>query len=126
MPRITVALPLALQLLGCVAPANAFILCVSSDGCVDVELARPGTRRCIETACDEGHGIDASHACRDIPILGDAVAPARGPVTGGGLAAVLPAPAPRRDRLAPLAGPSVARVAAPPGVPPRRTIVLQL
>lgn len=126
MPRIPVALTLALQLLGCVAPANALILCVSSDGCVEVELAQPGTRRCVETACDDEHGIDASHACRDIPIVGDAMAPARSPVRDAGLAAVLPAPVPRPERPAVVSVFAVARAAAPPGIPPRRTIVLQL
>jgi hypothetical protein len=127
MARLTVALPLALQLLACVAPANALILCVSDDGCVEVELAQPGTRRCVETDCDDGHAVDASHGCRDIPILGQAIAPARATATlGGGPGALPPAMLPRvAHPTSPIALLS-SGAAAPRDGTARRTVVLQL
>ena len=127
MPRLPLALALTLQLLGCAAPANALILCVSNDGCVALELVEPGTRRCAETGCDDGHAVDASHACRDIPLLGDAMAPARSPVAHGaerGSATL--AVVPRLDRPAAFAALPAAPTPAPPDIAPRRTIVLQL
>ena len=127
MPRLPLALALALQLLGCAAPANALILCVSNDGCVALELVEPGTRRCAETGCDDGHAVDASHGCRDIPLLGDAMAPARSPVAHDGeRSGAMPAVVPRFDRPATFAALPAAPTPAPPDIAPRRTIVLQL
>lgn len=128
MQRAAIALALALQLLGCVAPANAVILCVSNDGCVEIELAQPGTRRCVETTCDDGHGVDpAHHTCRDVPILNAVVASARAVIgDGGGPTAVLPPAAARPDQPAAQLAPPAARATAPASVQRPRTVVLQL
>ena len=127
MPRITVAIALTMQLFMCIAPADAVILCVSNDGCVELELARPGTQRCVETDCDDGHAGTTSHGCRDIPVLGAALATARASAGDhGGAAALLPASTTRLAAPAPLPAAPSAHALAPPPAPPRRTTILQI
>ena len=77
MARTALFVALALQLLGCLAPANAFVICLSNDGCVELEPAAPGAGRCAENTCDEAHAGNTSHTCRDIPIFVDARTPSR-------------------------------------------------
>jgi hypothetical protein len=125
MTRVAVFTALALQLLGCLAPANAFVICLSNDGCVGFEPAVPGASRCAESACVEAHAGDTSHTCRDIPVLVDAGTPSR---------ALVPDHAPLLTaRVAPLhldlpavASPPRNGAAMPRPVAPPRTVVLQL
>ncbi|MBX3026771.1 hypothetical protein KF840_17835 [bacterium] len=126
MFRPTLLLALALQLFAALAPANAVVICVSSDGCVELETAPPGYTRCLEDECDPGHE-DAAHGCRDIPVLVDAVGLRGAPSLDGcgmAFAALVPA---RHARVATAtAAPRRATVAAPDRPAPPRSIVLQL
>jgi hypothetical protein len=123
--RLTLLLAVVLQALSCVGPANAFILCISNDGCIALERAAPGARRCAEEHCDRGHAAP-DHDCRDIPIVIDAANAQSAPVERG--AAVLPALMPARLAAAfePAAAPPVAAAVAPQRAAPPRTVVLQL
>ena len=123
--RFTLVLALALQLFGSLAPANAFVICLSNDGCVELEPAAPGASRCAENDCDEAHAGNSSHSCRDIPILIDAGAPSRGPAVDH--APLLPALMAMPYLILPTgASPPRSRTAVPNGVAPPRTVVLQL
>jgi hypothetical protein len=125
MLRLATITALALQLLGCTAPANAFILCISDDGCVELELAAPGTARCVEEACDDEHA-DQGHGCADIPVLHDAVGPRRAAVNAPAAVAVLIA-APGIFRSLPILTAPAALLPLPAAaVAPRRTVVLQV
>ena len=125
MSRLTLLVALALQLLGSMAPANAFIICVSDDGCVELEPSVPGSTRCAEDDCDNEHA-DASHDCRDIPVLLDAAGLKGIPTVDGNVPPVALGPAGERlvhdaTALVPI------RLAFIPRLPaPRRTVVLQL
>jgi hypothetical protein len=126
MFRFAAIAALALQLLSCVAPANAFILCISDDGCVELELAAPGTARCPEQSCDSEHAGD-DHGCADIPVLHDAFGPLRGAQLDAPIAFAALTALPDLVWLA--AAPPIAAAAdpqPPADLVPRRTIVLQL
>jgi hypothetical protein len=123
--RVTLFLALALQLLGCLAPANAFVICVSNDGCVELEPVVPGASRCAEHTCDEAHAGDASHACRDIPVLVDAGTPSRSLAADRAplLTALVATP---QTVMTAIAAPPRGRTATPRTAAPPRTVVLQL
>lgn len=129
MRRSAFLLALAIQLCCAVTPVDAFLLCVSHDGCVELELAVPGTERCLEVACDTAHAAaGAPHDCRDIPLLAHAFAPGQGASLE--LTAPLPALLPARALL-PAAAPVEhtwrrASTMAPPRAAPHRVVVLQL
>lgn len=125
MFRPAAIVALALQLLGCVAPANAFILCISDDGCVELELAAPGTTRCPEQSCDTAHAGDA-HGCADIPVLHDSLGPARAQSGDWLMPAVLAAPLAVIWRPAPANAPSLPNGAPAAARAAHRTVVLQL
>lgn len=125
MSRFTIVVAVALQLFGCLAPANAFVICVSNDGCVEIEPAASGAARCVEDECDRHHADDPSHGCRDIAVRTDAIGLKTAPTVDGGAAALvaLPPTLGRMDALGsatPISG-AVHRPPAPP-----RTVVLQL
>lgn len=127
MARIATFIALALQLVGCAAPASAFVICISNDGCAEIEPSVPGASRCPEDRCDAPHAGDSSHACRDIPVLADAAGPARiggvGDPAAPALIALTPAPRLAAPAItwAPRIPPAAARGSAAP-----RTVVLQL
>ncbi len=128
MRRPGFLLALAIQLCCAVTPADAFLVCVSDDGCVELELAMPGTERCVEVACDSEHAAAAPHGCRDIPLLAHAFA------AGSAGGADLPGPTPALLPVGPLLpGPAAssgvrphAAHPPPPRVAPHRVVVLQL
>jgi hypothetical protein len=124
MLRLTIVVALALQLFGCIAPANAFVICISNDGCVELEPSVPGASRCAEDVCEQAHG-DLSHACHDIPIFVDAGGPGRGIVANGAPVLIAQASPPAIDLTTsawlPRSRGAAVRAPAPP-----RTIVLQL
>ena len=128
MYRLTLITALALQLFGCLAPANAFVICISNDGCVELEPSVPGASRCPESDCDQAHAGDASHSCRDIPVLWgvcSAGGPARTTIAHHlpVLAVLTTAP---RIALAPAFGVAHVAAAPPRAIAPPRTVVLQL
>lgn len=126
MRRATLLLAIALQMLGGIAPAKALIICISNDGCVQLEPSMAGAGRCAEADCDRGHAT-SDHGCRDIPVVADAVGPKSAPPTGGDTAhppALLPALA--RIGCGVAAPPAPADTRARDRAVPRRTIVLQL
>jgi hypothetical protein len=121
--RLTLIVALALQLFGCLTPANAFVICISNDGCVELEPAVPGASRCTESDCDQAHAGDTSHGCRDIPILVDAVGPSRTTVANHLSPAIT---ATLRVELAPAFGVAPLVAATTCAIAPPRTVVLQL
>jgi hypothetical protein len=124
--RVTLITALALQLFACLAPANAFVICISNDGCVELERSVPGASRCTEDDCDKAHAGDTSHRCRDIPILLDSGGPSRATIAHHLDVAMTTATAAPRIALAPVVG--VFHVLAAPHhrIAPPRTVVLQL
>lgn len=130
MRRLAFLLALAIQLCCAVTPADAFLVCVSADGCIELELAMPGTERCAEVACDSEHAAaTGSHGCRDIPLLSQAFAASGHTATSdlpAPLVAVLPAGAVAHASAAASAErPRPTRSAPPPRLP-HRIVVLQL
>ncbi len=125
MTRLALLAALALQLFGCLAPANAFVICISNDGCVELEPSVPGARRCPENDCDAAHAGDPSHRCRDIPILVDAGGPARTTIAHHLPAMAILNAAPR-IAVTPAFGGAHAIAAPPRAVAPSRSVVLQL
>lgn len=79
---VQIAVTIALQLTLAVAPSSALVLCVSSDGCMALEISLPGMARCVERDCDDGHRQTSpdEHACRDFPVLSAAPAKAQSAV----------------------------------------------
>ena len=125
MHRLTLIGTLALQLFGCLAPANAFVICISNDGCVELEPSVPGASRCPESDCDQAHAGDTSHSCRDIPVLVDAGGPARTTIPHHLPAMAILTTVPR-IALAPAVGVAQIIAAPPRAIAPPRTVVLQL
>jgi hypothetical protein len=70
--RALVAACMALLSSTGLSPVGAMVLCVSDDGCVEMEAAVGWSQQCPEASCDRPHrdGIgDAQHACFDVPVL---------------------------------------------------------
>lgn len=125
MFRLTLLVALALQLFTGMATANAFVICISDDGCIELEPAAPGATRCPEDDCDREHA-GTSHDCRDIPVLIDAAGLKGLPSIDGSVLPVALGPTGERlvDAATTLVPIRIASGPRPPALP--RTIVLQL
>jgi hypothetical protein len=102
------------------------VICISNDGCVELEPSVPGASRCPESDCDQAHAGDTSHSCRDIPVLVDAGGPARTTIAHH-LPAMAILTTARADRVG--AGRQASRrTSRRPirAIAPPRTVVLQL
>jgi len=125
-PRATLAAALAALTLSGIAPSGAMVLCISADGCADLEPAAPWSSRCVASACDDAHRDGgAPRACHDVPVLQHTL-----PSASAAAAALVPALAVLPAALAP---PGARRLPPPRAgdpPPPRaydpRLVVLQL